>query len=329
MNTLQVCTAVYFYINYNRSSFRFLATGHSFRALSFQFRVGFQTVSKIVKEVVDVLWDRLSPVYMKMPSTAAEWQLKAANFWCKWQFPHCLGALDGKHVIIKAPTKSGSLFFNYKNSFSVVLMALVDANLQFVCVDVGGYGRNSDGGIFSNSNMGKGITRNLFNFPADRSLPEAETLGSVPYVVVGDEAFPLHRRIMRPYPGKGGLSKEQQVFNYRLSRARRIVENAFGILAARWRIYHTKMEVRPEVVVSIIKATCALHNMLQAASTPAQIRHLTQETTGLPVAGLRQLIPTGNRGGAEALRIREQFTDYFNVTAPLEWQEAHVTRGTF
>lgn len=309
--------------------FRFLATGHSFRALSFQFRVGYQTVGKIVKEVVEVLWIRLSPMHMKMPTTAADWKLKAANFWCKWQFPHCLGALDGKHVLMKAPQNSGSLYYNYKNTFSVVLMALVDANLQFVCVDVGGFGRNSDGGIFANSAMGKGITKGLLNFPVDQPLPEAENLGSVPYIVVGDEAFPLHRRIMRPYPGKGGLSKEQQVFNYRLSRARRIVENAFGILAARWRIYHTKMEVAPELVVGIIKATTVLHNLLQAASTPAQIRVLAQETIDEPVAGLGELIPTGNRAGREALRIREIFTDFFNVTAPLDWQEGHVTRGCF
>ena len=140
-------------------------------------------------------------------------------------------------------------------------MALVDANLQFICIDAGAYGRNSDGGIFAKSNLGQGITREMLNLPPDQPLAEAPELGPLPYVAVGDEAFPLHRNIMRPYPGKR-LTHEEHVFNYRLSRARRIVENAFGILAARWRVFHTKMEINTTLVVDVIKASCVLHNLI-------------------------------------------------------------------
>lgn len=309
-------------------SCRFLATGHSFRALGFQFRMAHQTVGKIIAEVLGVIWVRLAPVYMKVPNTPVEWKAKSANFWAKWQFPQCVGALDGKHVLVKAPANSGSQYFNYKNTFSIVLMAMVDANLQFICIDAGAYGRNSDGGIFASSNMGKGITRDQLNFPPDQPLPGAPELGPLPYVVVGDEAFPLHRRIMRPYPGRK-LTHEQNIFNYRLSRARRIVENAFGLLAARWRVFHTKMEVNEERVVDIIKASCVLHNMLQAETTPAQTSVLTQEVEGLTINGIGDLRPTGNRAGHEALQVREKFKTFFNQIAPLTWQEAHVTRGRF
>jgi len=90
----------------------------------------------------------------------------------------------------------------------------------------------------------------------------------VPYVVVADEAFPLQKHLMTPFPGRG-CPVDQQAYNMRLSRARRIVENAFGILAARWRVFLSKIAVRPDLAPCIVKATVRLHNMLQRSSTPA------------------------------------------------------------
>jgi hypothetical protein len=79
----------------------------------------------------------------------------ADDFMHKWQMPNCLGALDGKHISIFAPQKSGSLYHNYKGNYSLVLMALVDANYKYLIIDVGAYGSNSDGGIFANCQFGK------------------------------------------------------------------------------------------------------------------------------------------------------------------------------
>lgn len=207
-------------------------------------------------------------------------------------------------------------------------MALVDANLQFICIDIGAYGRNSDGGVFANSNLGKAIAANTLQLPDDSTLPEAEHLGKVPYVFVGDEAFPLQKHILRPYPGRG-CPHDQQIFNMRLSRARRIVENCFGILAARWRVYHTKIAVRAEWVNDIVKATCVLHNLIQRDTTPAQITELNQGSERMAVEGLRDIPRIGNRAGVEAIQCREIFKEYFCNVAPVEWQESHVTRGIF
>ena len=266
-------------------------------------------------------------VCMHFPQTTADWEVIAGDFEEKWNFPHCLGAIDGKHVVRRAPGNTGSLYFNYKGTFSVVLMALVDANLKFIAIDVGSYGRNSDGGIFSNSNLGKSILTSTINFPEDSPLPKAPHLGPMPYVVVGDEAFPLRANIMRPYPEKG-CARDQHIFNYRLSRARRIVENAFGILAARWRVLHTKIGVRPALVNDIVKASCVLHNYLQGVLTPAQTAILIRE--GTPSVAMEDVMHgAGCRAAGKALEVREKFRDYFVNYDPLVWQVAHVNRGSF
>nr|XP_020448916.1 protein ALP1-like [Monopterus albus] len=168
-----------------------------------------------------------------MPSPTEEmWLNTARRFEGRWNFPHCIGALDGKHIVIQAPSNSGSQFFNYKGTFSIVLLALVDADYKFLAVDVGGFGSNSDGGIFANSRLGKALQSGDLHVPSASPLLAAPDLGPVPYVVVADEAFPMKPYLLQPYPGRR-LQEDLRVFNYRLSRARQVVENAFGILTQR------------------------------------------------------------------------------------------------
>ena len=88
-----------------------------------------------------------------MPASEAEWQSIEDGFRETWQFPNCVGAIDGKHVLITPPPKSGSAYYNYKRSFSIVLLALVDADYKFTYVDVGNYGRIGDAGVFKNSTL--------------------------------------------------------------------------------------------------------------------------------------------------------------------------------
>lgn len=107
-----------------------------------------------------------------LPSPTKEvWLKNAREFEEIWDFPHCLAAMDGEHVKIKCPSNSGSMFFNYKDYFSVVLLALVDAGLRFVVIDVGSYGRESDAAIYKKSSMAKKISEKSFNIP-DASILE-------------------------------------------------------------------------------------------------------------------------------------------------------------
>ncbi|XP_045457226.1 uncharacterized protein LOC123667320 [Melitaea cinxia] len=109
--------------------------------------MGIKTISCIVQEVFEALWETLSPIYMKLPSED-EWLIIAKNFETNANFPHCLGAIDGKHIRIIKPEESGSMFFNYKHYLSIVLMAVVDTNYNFVFIDVGAYGKECDSAVF-------------------------------------------------------------------------------------------------------------------------------------------------------------------------------------
>ena len=109
---------------------RFLATGNSYKTIGFSYRVGAPTVESIVAEVCQAIWTCLVNHYMKVPPES-EWQAMAEIFRNKWNFPNCVRAIDGKHIAFQAPPNSGSLYFNYKGTFSIVLMALVDANYCF------------------------------------------------------------------------------------------------------------------------------------------------------------------------------------------------------
>ncbi|KAL2091650.1 hypothetical protein ACEWY4_013913 [Coilia grayii] len=171
--------------------------------------VGIATVANIVGEVSKAIWDCLVEDFMPVP-TKQDWSAIAEGFFQRWNFPNCLGSIDGKHVVIQAPPNSGSLFRNYKHAFSIVLLAVVDADYLFRMVDVGGYGRNSDGGTLNNSPFGEALKDGTLDLPDDCTISGAEHRGLLPHVFVGDEAFPLRAPAasfpwITPHQGQKGV----------------------------------------------------------------------------------------------------------------------------
>ncbi|KAL4083667.1 hypothetical protein QTP88_028983 [Uroleucon formosanum] len=172
-----------------------MATGESLRSLAFSFRISQGYISRIIPLVVKSLSLRLTPLLLAPPTKNNLIHI-AEEFWTKWNFPNCTGTIDGKHIRIFCPGKSGSSFFKYKDFFSVVLLAIVDANCKFIFVDIGAYGKEGDSGIFTKSSLYKQIQTGEY-FPRDAKLPNCEK--SLPYVHVGDEAFRLETHMMRSY----------------------------------------------------------------------------------------------------------------------------------
>ncbi|KAE9542900.1 hypothetical protein AGLY_002811 [Aphis glycines] len=203
----------------------YLSTGTNFVALQFEFLLGRSTISSIVREMCQILWETLQP--QEMPeSNPNQWTEIANKFYLKTNFPNCIGAVDGKYIRCINPNNSGSIYFNYKKYFSIVLMAVVDAEYIFTAIDVDAYGREADSTVFKECPFGKKLYSEQLNLPAPTCLPNTNTCPQ-PYVIIGDGAFGLHKNLLRPYAERG-LTEKQKIFDYRLSRARRYVECTFG-----------------------------------------------------------------------------------------------------
>ena len=106
---------------------RFLAAGESQIGLTFSFRMGKATVSKIIRETCDAIYKILSPVYLSPPKSSDDWKKITADFELLWNIPHVIGSIDGKHVRIECPANTGTLYQNYKGFFSIVLLAICNA----------------------------------------------------------------------------------------------------------------------------------------------------------------------------------------------------------
>ncbi|XP_050296651.1 uncharacterized protein LOC126736368 [Anthonomus grandis grandis] len=241
-------------------SLRYLASGNTFRDLHYTYRLGEYTIRNIVKLVCRTIWVAFHEEYLPLPNQEKFLEI-ADGFRKTAQSPNCIGAVDGKHVRVNKFSGSGSMNLNYKGYFSIVLMAVVDSDYRFTFIDVGAYGKDCDSSVFQETNFWKFLQRGELNIPEPRPLHH--TLSeTAPFVVVGDAAFALNKNLLRPYGGYS-LSIEIKVFNYRLIRARRFVECAFGILANKWRIFHRPMNVSKYFCRDIVKASIALHNLVR------------------------------------------------------------------
>lgn len=172
----------------------YLAHGCSMQTVAWNFYVSKSTVSKVIRDTCKVIWDKLSPIYLSRPTTN-DYKRYSQDFQELWNMPNCWGAIDGKHIVIQAPYNTGTSFFNYKKTFSIVLMAVCDAKYIFTLVDVGAFGSQSDGGVFKESVFGIALDNNELEIPDDNCLPGTDT--KFPYYMVADEAFPLKSYIMR------------------------------------------------------------------------------------------------------------------------------------
>lgn len=295
--------------------YRYLASGCSIGELHYEYLMGKSTAAAIIRQVCEVIWRKLKNIVMSEP-TKEQWLEISKGFEEKAKFPNCIGALDGKHIRLIQPKTSGSLYYNYKHFFSLVLMALCDANYCFIWVDIGAYGKCSDSGIFKESTLYIKLTENTLNIPDPKPITVNNEI-KMPYVIVADEAFGMLENLMRPFGGNS-LSYEKKIYNYRHTLARRYIECTFGIMSNKWRILHRPLDTNIEFAEYIVKAICVLHNYVRIRDG-----NCYEETLfTAPLANLTG--STSGRAIRVADNIRNKFMDYFNNEGSIEWQDRMI-----
>ncbi|CAI6361061.1 unnamed protein product [Macrosiphum euphorbiae] len=273
------------------------------------------TISGIIYETCNTIWNVFGQIHMPFPTKEVFYQI-AHDFETLWNFPNCIGCIDGKHIRIKCPKKTGSMFYNYKNYFSVHLQGVCDAKYKFITVDIGAYGKQSDSGVFAESNIYKYLETNSFNVPPNRPLPNTNI--PIPFVLLGDQGYPLKEYLMRPYPWTSNLDPEKEIFNYRLSRARRMIECTFGILVSKWRCLKTELQINEDHVDTIIKCICLLHNIIidQEGVDDTLFVNIHQTNTEIEISR------RNNRSKTVAYAIRDKFKEYFNNIGAVHFQNS-------
>lgn len=221
-------------------------------------------------------------------------------------------------------------------------MGVCDAYYKFTYVDIGAAGANHDAAVFRESGCGKALLAGTLGLPDPKELPGTDIL--LPHFFVADAAFPLHENIMRPYPGSY-LQDSQNIFNMRLSRARRCIENTFGILAQRWRRLRSPIIANVENCELIVQAVVVLHNFIQKgeAEIPECDRRYCptgftdwEDANGVMHEGewrsfnakLRSIGRVGSNNAAQKVQNqRNILAEYFLSplgAIPNQWTRAHI-----
>ena len=280
-----------------------LATNGDYRTIAHLFGVSRASVCLIVRDVCDAIVQVLLPKYIQAPH-GERLQSIVDGFASKWGFPQCVGAIDGSHIPIVSPLDCPADYYNRKGFHSIILQAVVDHEYRFWNINVGWPGRVHDARVFTNSEL-------FEKAQAGTLLPSSPRFihgVNVPLVILADPAYPLLPWLMKPYVQHGNLSVAAKNFNYRLSRARMVVENAFGRLKGRWRCLLKRNDTATEDVPTIISACCVLHNICEVHKEQFDETWMEELASGVNASS-----PTQNTStNTNAESIRTALCNYMN-----------------
>lgn len=235
-----------------------LATTAEYRTIAHLFGIGRSTVCSIVQTTCKAIVRYLMSAYIQLP-VGEKLAEVVDGFSQSFGFPQCAGAIDGCHIPITPPALNHTDYYNRKGWYSVILQAVVDHRYLFTDINVGWPGSVHDARVLANSSLFEKAEEGLIFGGQEREIEGC----NVPVFLIGDSAYPLLKWLLKPFPDNEHLTDERKNFNYRLSRARIVVENTFGRLKARWRRLMKKNDMYIGNVQHVIAACCILHNICE------------------------------------------------------------------
>ncbi|XP_055839179.1 uncharacterized protein LOC129907133 isoform X1 [Episyrphus balteatus] len=246
-----------------------LGSSAEYRTISALFGVGISTVYIILKTFCKEAWRVLHPKYLCAYPLTSDIIKENVDGFQKLGFPQCFGAIDGCHIEIQPPSQDAVDYYNYKGWYSMVLLAIVDYRYRFLYINVGSPGRCNDSQIFENS-----YVKEQHQQPILKEMSKNLCGVDIPVLLLGDSAFRLSEYLMKPYPFNTTATEAEKNFNYVLSKCRRVVENSFGHLKARFRRLGKGLDNRIDNSTLIIKTACVLHNFLNVFNDDINIQWL-------------------------------------------------------
>ncbi|XP_077188605.1 endonuclease 8-like 2 isoform X1 [Paroedura picta] len=232
----------------------YLANANCYREVREQFGVGLSTVGEIVLEVCCAMELDLLKKTVRLGDEIP----KIMDGFAHLGFPHCIGAIDGMHILIRAPGGRIDEYGNCKKNCSILLQGTVDHSGRFINAEVGWRGQTQDVLVFQDSTLCTAMDAGVF-VPGN---PTMDINGvQVPALMVAGGAYPIRRWLMKPF-GKNG-DRRQQIFDCGLHRARNVAESAFGRLKTRWRCLTMRLPVFEENITTVITACVILHNICE------------------------------------------------------------------
>uniref|UniRef100_A0A336L2I1 CSON003839 protein n=1 Tax=Culicoides sonorensis TaxID=179676 RepID=A0A336L2I1_CULSO len=235
-----------------------LGSSAEIRTISNLFGVGDSTVRAILLEFIDALLDKFEKRMINAyPPTQQKIEEITAGFESEWKFIQVYGAVDGCQIEIQPPGITKTDFINYKGWFSLNVLACCDFRYRITYLNIGSPGRVHDSHIFEESKLKEQHSNNELFYINSKIINGYR----VPCLILGDSAFRLRNYVMKPYPFVPTMNPIQRHFNYLLSKSRRVIENVFGHIIARWRILSRPLEFGMSNSRRIIRATFLLHNI--------------------------------------------------------------------
>ncbi|XP_014211252.1 uncharacterized protein LOC106641357 [Copidosoma floridanum] len=301
---------------------RYLASGDSMLMISYEFATSCNTVSKIVTETCEVIWEVLKDAVLPLPNSDL-WKEKAHEFKKQLNFPHCMGAIFGKQLLFQTPFYSET---RGKDKGNLAFFGIIDANCCFSLSSITQESMTENSIVFSQSEVGRDLQDNVYDFPLELS----EEYSDLPYVLVGNRDFPLTNNILRSYESVDTLDLAKDVYNEKIDHVSKYASNAFDILTSQWKIFHKKFCTNASNTTKIIRAVVCLHNfvMKRDIAKPMNERQyavIIERDASDYLQGCIDIFMKAEDPSDEALKGREKFKKLFCKVTSITIQDWNST----